>query len=244
MKKLLSILFLLLINNILKIKTRETKELPKYLKIGYTFFGECDEKIFEAVQNGVNIIIWSQIDFSSNEDNSSPIFKGDLDYTCVAKMNQRFVENNLNIINLLSVGGSGCPHINTDFTANEYLDEWIKFNQKISSTENHFFGFDGIDWDIEGNEDLESNNNYFTYKELEIIGKLSQLLKKERYIVSITPKESYLDPTTSEFSLSLINNSSEWGNEFTDCLMQAFLLQQDTPRNSPLTFYRQFQESS
>lgn len=166
------------------------------------------------MQNGVNIIIWSQIDFSSNEDNSSPIFKGDIDYTCVAKMNQRFIENNLYIINLLSVGGSGCPHINTDFTANE--DEWIKFNQKISSAENHFFGLDGIDWDIEGNDDLESNNNYFTYKELEIIGKLSQLLKKERYIVSITPRESYLDPITNKFSLSLINKSSEWENEFTE----------------------------
>ena len=36
--------------NILETKTREIIELPKYLKIGYTFFGECDDKKFEAVK--------------------------------------------------------------------------------------------------------------------------------------------------------------------------------------------------
>ena len=119
------------------------------------------------------------------------------------------------------MGGYGCPHINTDFTANEYFKEWLKFNKKISSTENYFFGFDGIYWDIEGNNEIETIYNNFTYKELDIIDKFSQLLKKEGYIVSMTPRESYLDPSTNEFSLSLTNNNnSEWGNIYDDISYQ------------------------
>ena len=221
MKKILSFFIFIFFNDILTIKTKKIIELPKYLKIGYTFFGECDDKIFEAVQNGLNIIIWSQIDFTSNEDNTKPFFNGTLDYRCVAKMIKKFRDNNYFVINLLSVGGYGCPHINVDFTVYEYFEEWLKFNEKISSTENHFFGFDGIDWDIEGNNEIESPYNNFTYKELDIIGKFSQLLKKEGYIVSMTPRESYLDPSTNEFSLSLINYSnSEWENIFGDISYQ------------------------
>ena len=36
------------------------------------------------------------------------------------------------------------------------------------------------------------------------------ILKKEGYIVSMAPPESYLDPTTNEFSLSLLHNYPEW----------------------------------
>lgn len=211
MNLILGIFNFLFFNNILKIKARKIIELPKYLKIGYTFYGECDDKIFEAVQNGLNIVIWSQIDFTSNEDNNKPFFNGTLDYSCVSKMNKKFRDNNYYVINLLSVGGYGCPHINTDFSADNYFKEWLKFNEQISSTENYFFGFDGIDWDIEGNDEIESIYNNFTYKELDIIGKFSQLLKKEGYIVSMTPRESYLDPSTNEFALCLINNNNSEG---------------------------------
>ena len=197
----------------MKIVSRETPELPKYLKIGYTFFGQCDEKIFEAVQNGLNVIIWSQVDIISDNENKKPIFNGNIDYNCVAKMKKKFIENNYYVINLISVGGWNCPHINSNYSPKEYLKEWISFNERIYSTGNYFFGFDGINWDIEGNDDLESNDNNFTYKELDIIGKFSQLLKKEGFIVSMSPLESYLDPSTEEFSLSLLNINKEWENK-------------------------------
>ena len=63
---------------------------------------------------------------------------------------------------------------------------------------------------------MKSSINYFTYKELEIMGKFSNLLKKEGYIVSMAPPESYLDSTTSEFILSLLHNYPEWEKEFPD----------------------------
>ena len=190
-------------------KKRKIPDLPKKLKIGYASWGECDEKIYEAVQNGLNVIIWFSVDMAENEDCTEPIFKRGPNYEEVSKMIKRFKDNSYTVINLISVGGWNSPHINTNFSAEEYFNEWIKFNEKIKNIENDFYGFDGIDWDIEGNDDMKSNINHFTYKELDLMGKFSQLLKKEGYIVSMAPAESYLDPTTDEFSLSLLHNYPE-----------------------------------
>ena len=129
-------------------------------------------------------------------------------------MIKRFKDNNYSVVNLMSIGGWNSPHVNTNFTAEEYFEEWVKFNEKISNKLYDFYGFDGIDWDIEGHDNMESSINHFTYKELDIMGEFSQLLKKEGYIVSMAPPESYLDPTTSEFSLSLLHNYPEWEKEF------------------------------
>ena len=186
------------------------------MKIGYANWGECDEKIFEGVENGLNVIIWFSVDMASNENNTKPTFKRGPNYTNVGKMIKRFKDNNYSVVNLLSIGGWNSPHVNTNFTAEEYFQEWLNFNEKITNKEYDFYGFDGIDWDIEGNDDMKSNINYFTYKELEIMGGFSKLLKKEGYIVSMAPPESYLDPTTSEFSLSLLHNYPEWEKEFPD----------------------------
>ena len=98
------------------------------------------------------------------------------------------------------------------------IGAWTKFTfpgrkGKYSKFTWNWKHFDGIDWDIEGNTDKNSSINYFTYKELDIMGKFSQLLKKEGYIVSMAPAESYLDPTTDEFSLSLLHNYLEWEKE-------------------------------
>ena len=208
--------YILIFTNAITIYGKQTPQLPNKLKIGYAKDYECDEKIFEAVQNGLNVVIWFQLNLASNEDGSFPIFQGGPDYSCVAKMVKRFKDNGYSVINLISAGGWNSPHVNTDFTAEQYFKEWIKFNEKISSEENEFYGFDGIDWDIEGNDDKLSSHNHFTYKELDIIGEFSVLLKKEGYLVTMVPPESYLDPSTSEFSLSLLHNYPEWEKEVPD----------------------------
>ena len=214
MKKILILFIVLIMNNYSKVKARQVPELPKKLKIGYANWRECDEKIYEAVENGLNVIIWFSVDMAASDDNTTPIFKGGPDYECVAKMVKRFKDNNYPVVNLISIGGWNCPHVNTKFSAKEYFQEWIKFNDKISNKENGFEGFDGIDWDIEGNDNMESSINHFTYEELDLMGEFSQLLKKEGYIISMAPPESYLDPSTSEFSLSLLHNYPEWEEEF------------------------------
>ena len=192
---------------------RRNIELPKKLKIGYASWSECDEKIFEAVQNGLNVVIWFALKMTANHDKSKPEFKGGPNYSDVAKMIKRFKHSNYSVINLISIGGWNTSHPDTTFSAEEYYKEWIEFNKKISNKDLDFYGFDGIDWDIEGNDNMSSNINHFTYKELDLMGSFSQILKKEGFIVSMAPAESYLDPTTDEFSLSLLHNHPEWEKE-------------------------------
>jgi hypothetical protein len=45
----------------LALVTQGTSSLPEKLIIGYANWGECDEKIIEAVENGVNVVIWFAI---------------------------------------------------------------------------------------------------------------------------------------------------------------------------------------
>ena len=42
------------------------------------------------------------------------------------------------------------------------------------------------------------------------MGRISQLAKEHKYIVAMAPAESYMDPSTPEFSLSLGFNHKEW----------------------------------
>lgn len=71
-------------------------------------------------------------------------------------------------------------------------------------------GFDGIDWDIEGKDDQTDPSNHFTLALLDLMGHLSQSAKQAGLLVSIVPPESYLDPTTSLFDLSLLHPYPEW----------------------------------
>ena len=95
--------------------------------------GECDEKIFEGVENGLNIIICFSVDMTSNEDNTKPMFKRGPNYADVRKMVKRFKNNNYSVINLISIGEWNSPHVNTNFTAEDYFQEWLNFNEKITN---------------------------------------------------------------------------------------------------------------
>jgi hypothetical protein len=45
----------------LAVLTQRASALPEKLIIGYANWGECDDKIIEAVENGVNVVIWFAI---------------------------------------------------------------------------------------------------------------------------------------------------------------------------------------
>jgi len=80
------------------------------------------------------------------------------------------------------------------------LQAWHKWNtQTIADPTLGFAGFDGIDWDIEGNDDEASVYNTFSWPCLDLMGQFSVLAKRAGYIVAMAPAESYLDPTTSLF---------------------------------------------
>ena len=186
-------------------------ELPKKLKIGYAFDDRCDsDKIYEAVQNGLNVVIWFSLDMGANSDGTKPEFKRGPPYDKVAETIKKFKDNHYSVVNLISVGGWNYPHPDTRFTAEQYYNEWVEFNKRITNEALDFYGFDGLDWDLEGNDDVNSSINYFTFEELDLMGELSLRLKQGGYYVTMAPPESYLDPSTEEFKLDLLHNYPEW----------------------------------
>ena len=184
--------------------------LPEKLIVGYPSWGECDPKVIQAAQQGVNVIIWFAINLITNDTTGMPIISGGPDYKCVAQTASYLKENNLPAIHLISIGGWNSPHPDTRNNASAYFEAWLKWNHEIANLSLGFEGFDGFDWDIEGNDDMKSIYNYFTLECLDLMGEMSQLAKKHGFIVSMAPAESYLDATTSRFDRSLKHNYPEW----------------------------------
>jgi hypothetical protein len=73
-----------------------------------------------------------------------------------------------------------------------------------------FKGFAGLDWDYEGTDDVTSPLNRLTLIELNLMGQISQLAKRDGFLVSMVPPESYLDPWSTRFDTSLLLPYPEW----------------------------------
>ena len=188
---------------------RIIKQIPEKVIIGYPSWGQCDDQIIEAAKNGVNVIIWFAINLSLDE--SGPFISGGPDYNCVAKIIQKLNELGLPTINLISIGGWNSPHPNTNHSGSEYYQVFKNWNENVvAKKELGFFGFDGFDWDFEGNDNLKSEYNLFSVECLDLMGEMSQIAKSEGYIITMAPCESYLDPTTTLFDRSLLHEYDEY----------------------------------
>lgn len=62
---------------------------------------------------------------------------------------------------------------------------------------------DGLDFDLEGNDDHASPQNSYDEPTYRFMGLLSQALKRDGYRVTLVPPQSYMDVATSAFSLSV-----------------------------------------
>ena len=183
------------------------KTLPKNLVVGYCNWNQCDDGIIKAVENGVNVVMW----FAINLDEGLSITNGP-DMDCVADIVNRLnVMGYKDVVHLISIGGWNAPHPSTSSSALETFQNWNKWNTEIiARPEKGFYGFDGFDWDIEGNDDVDSRFNVFTKECLDFMGEFSQLAKASGYLVAMAPAESYLDCSSNEFSLSLKHTYDEW----------------------------------
>jgi chitinase len=183
------------------------EKLPEKLIIGYCNWGQADEKILTAVRQGVNVVIWFSINLvtdsasgsASVEDSPGPNMNE------VANIIDTIKSEGIQCVHLISIGGWNSPHPTIEHSAEEVFAAMQEWNEKLP-----FGGFDGFDWDVEGNDDPTSQYNTFKTQTLHLIGRISVLAKQSGYIVAMAPAESYLDPTTSVFSLSLQFNHSEW----------------------------------
>jgi len=187
-------------------------KLPEKLIVGYANWNECDEKIVDAVKQGVNVVMWFSINLAVSPETGRPIITNGPDWDCVADRVAEIAQLNLETVHLISIGGWNSPHPDTSVSAEEAYDHWNFWNKNIAARpDKGFYGFHGFDWDIEGNDDPNSQYNHFTVECLDFMGRFSQLAKqKGGYIVSMAPAESYLDPTHHTFDRSLLHNYPEW----------------------------------
>jgi hypothetical protein len=111
------------------------------------------------------------------------------------------------------VGGWAGPHpLPTNNAAASYK-LWKDWNENVVARDG-WKGFDGIDWDMEGANEMSSPTNYFTVSCLDMVGQFAQLAKADGYRVSLVPPESYWDITTPKFDRNLTHNYPDWHPEF------------------------------
>lgn len=189
------------------------RPLSKPLIIGYCNWSQCDDKIVEAVRDGVNVVIWFSVNLVRDAETGLPKveWRSAPSPDCVADVVQRIREIDPSVVHLMSIGGWNSPHPDTTNSVDAVFAELDRWNRvDMARPEMGFFGFDGWDWDIEGNDDVDSKYNEFTVECLDMMGKLAQVAKKAGYVFGMAPAESYLDPHLSLFDRSLKHDYPEW----------------------------------
>jgi hypothetical protein len=181
-------------SRLLDVKVEETRlnrarrHIPNRVLIGYG--SNCDA-VRQAVYDGVNIIIWSFLDIVrvapstinsaveeqshrfaevSNFSASRFAISTSLNLTAIRDLlDELYLEGYTDVLHFASVGGWNGAHLDTDISA----DEWYAvFKDRVGDI------FDGIDWDLEGNDQMESPYNFFTKDCLDLMGEISRRAKE------------------------------------------------------------------
>jgi len=186
--------------------------LPSTISAGYANWAECDEKVERAATNGVNVIVWFALSLLI-DDGGRPYISGGPNLTCVAGVAARLRARALPTHHFVSIGGWDAPHPNTTVSADQWWAAWEAWDAAAVSA-GLPGGFDGVDWDLEGDDALASASNTFTPALLHLIADFSSRAKASGRYVSLAPAHSYLDHTTDAFSLSLTHPARCWHHDF------------------------------
>lgn len=189
------------------------RPLPPTIAAGYANWGECDAKMSRAAVQGVNLLIWFAIQLVV--DKGRPSIIGGPNLTCVATLAADLRARNLSTHHFISIGGWNAPHPTAaGGTSAEWWAALAQYDRKAAEA-GLPGGFDGIDWDLEGNDDVQSQWNTFPAEDLRLVAALSVRAKRAGKLVSLVPPQSYLDVTSSTFSLSVAQPARCWHPEFT-----------------------------
>ena len=155
-------------------------------------------KAEQAIKDGASVIIWSFLHFHVSKigDASSQVKRGtiktDLDLDEIGLLRNKYVK----VVHLAAFGGWNGPHPPTKLNGQEWCEVFMDFNKAKG------YIFDGIDWDYEGHDNLNSPTSKFTLESLDIMADFSYHAKRKYgMIVSMAPAESYLDAMADERSI-------------------------------------------
>ncbi len=179
----------------------------------------CDNdgaSVLAEARNGVNVIVWFATNLIIDENTQKPLIGFGLNSTCIAWVAKTLRDEGLETAHLISIGGWDAPHPNTSVSGDEWWAVWKQWNQEVVAVPSlGFKGFDGIDWDLEGNDAPTSPWNQFTQACLDLMGTMSASAKRDGFLVTLVPPESYMDASTSAYDRSLRHRYPEdWHEEF------------------------------
>jgi hypothetical protein len=207
--------------------------LPKKILLAYTY-NDCQDlnqmdKVTRAIQNGVNVLIWSFASFETVEvgtnDNITSISRLVIQ-SSQSKENLILYQNYLHtlgyghVVHLVAFGGWNGPHLPSGFTSSQLFETFQQYNEYYIPSEGTYQEkkrlFDGIDWDLEGHDILNHPTNEFTLECLNQMGEFSEKIHNDGLIVSMAPPESYLDISSPRFS-RFVNHTyaqDDWHQDF------------------------------
>ena len=173
--------------------------------------------VLAEAREGVNVIVWFATNLVRDSNGKAAITYG-LNSTCVAVVAKTLRSEGLETTHLVSIGGWDAPHPNTFLNGTEWFKKWHAWNtgNTVARPSLGFYGFDGFDWDLEGNDDKTSPWNHFSLDCMHLVGDMSVAAKANGYLVTMVPPESYLDPMEPRFDLSLLHAYEDgWQPQFT-----------------------------
>jgi len=172
---------------------------PGNLIVAYAGNDACDSgRANYAAEKGANVLIWFSIFLKSV--NGAPEVVNSPPFDCVAKIKAELEAEGLPTFHSICIGGWDAPHPNTTWSGAEWFDIFDAWNVEAGGGERLF---DGIDWDLEGNDNPNSTYAKLPLETLHLMGEMSVAAKKAGYVVSLAPAQSYMDVTTTEFGYGL-----------------------------------------
>eukprot|EP00392_Amoebophrya_sp_AT5.2_P011172 g11247.t1 len=173
--------------------------LPEKLIVSYAVSTDA-EKIAAELTDGVNVLIWFAADLVVHHDPKSIEVRFRPDLAEVVQIATRFP----NVAHLVCFGGWNAPHLEPPgeggggATGQEYFEAFHAWNEEIvkayEGSDTPFRGFDGFDWDYEGNDSADhGGTNVLPKAVLDVCGEMSVLAKAHGYVVGLAPAQSYFD---------------------------------------------------
>ncbi|KNC76806.1 hypothetical protein SARC_10713 [Sphaeroforma arctica JP610] len=197
------------------VEMRQTPPLSDKLIVGYASWKQCDDYIITAVENGINVVVWFSINLAVCEGEQT-ITGAVPDLDCVARtvatLRARGYDD---VVHMISVGGWNSPLPDTTYSGQSWFKYFHKWNNEVvARPQMGWHGFDGIDWDPEGSNDVSLPSNHFTVARMDLIGEMSVAAKRAGYLVSLAPAQSYLDMSMPDFDLNVDHAPTYWMHDF------------------------------
>ncbi len=196
------------------------------------YFFKILSKVTKAVEQGVNVLIWSwNFDLGGEKrvrrESSSESLSLGLNIDNYKLYKQYLISmgyDSSKLKHLVKIGGwNSRDRFPSGYSGSQLYDAFRKVNVQNKSDGgeyDHEYEFDllwdGINFDYEGYDQINHPNNEYTKEFLDQMGDFSSDAKKDGLIVSLAPPESYLDTTTCRFSrfVNLTYPNDTWHQDF------------------------------